>query len=306
MGRALGKAPAPGLVCGGIVGLQGGAALSVRLYPAVGPAGVVMLRLVIAAVILGALWRPRWRRQPRGTLGLVIAAGTLLAVHHLAYYEAVGRIPLGAATTLEFLGPFAIALATSRRPADLVWSLLAATGVLLLGEGGLPISLPGIGLAALAGTCWAGYILVSARLARRVSGGGGLALAVAWGALLSLPYGVARGGSRLLDPGVLSLAAAVAVLSSVLPYSCNLEALRRIPPRVFGILTSLEPAAGAVAGLLLLGQRLGPVQCLGIAAVATASIGAGRAAGADTGQGGTGPANGPEDRSARPQREEAG
>ncbi|MFF8784917.1 DMT family transporter [Streptomyces sp. NPDC015125] len=306
MGRALEKAPAPGLVCGGIVGLQGGAALSVRLYPAVGPAGVVMLRLVIAAVVLGALWRPGWHRQPRGTLGLVAAAGTLLAVHHLAYYEAVGRIPLGAATTLEFLGPFAIALATSRRPADLVWSLLAATGVLLLGEGGVPISLPGIGLAALAAGCWAGYILVSARLARRVSGGGGLALAVAWGALLSLPYGIAQGGSRLLDPGVLLLAAAVAVLSSVLPYSCNLEALRRIPPRVFGILTSLEPAVGAVAGLLLLGQRLGPVQWLGIAAVAAASIGAGRAACADTEQGGAGAADGPAHRSAGPQREEAG
>ncbi|MGW7491502.1 EamA family transporter [Streptomyces sp. NPDC054786] len=299
MGRVLGKAPAPGLVCGGIVGLQAGAALSVRLYPAVGPAGVVMLRLVIAAVILGALWRPRWHRQPRSSLGVIVAAGTLLTVHHLAYYEAVGRIPLGAATTIEFIGPFAIALATSRRPADLWWSLLAAAGVLLLGEGGTPLSLLGIGLAALAAACWAGYILVSARLARRVSGGGGLALAVAWGALLSLPYGIAQGGSRLLDPRVLLLAAAVAVLSSVVPYSCNLEALRRIPPRVFGILTSLEPAVGAVVGLLLLGQRLGPVQCLGIAAVATASIGAGRADGADTGPGDAGPGDaGPADGSA--------
>jgi len=293
VGRFLGRVPAPGLVCGGIVGLQGGAALSVGLYPAVGPAGVVMLRLAIAAVLLGALWRPRWRHRSHGTPGIVVTAGTLLAVHHLAYYEAVGRIPLGAATTIEFLGPFALALATSRRPADLVWSLLAGAGVLLLGEGGLPLDLLGIGLAALAAACWAGYILVSARLARRAGGGGGLALAVAWGALLSLPYGIAQGGSRLLEPRVLLLAAAVAVLSSVLPYSCNLEALRRVPPRVFGILTSLEPAVGAVAGLLLLGQRLAPVQCLGIAAVAAASTGASRrAADGDGGRGAAGPADG--------------
>ncbi|UAL71198.1 EamA family transporter [Streptomyces angustmyceticus] len=308
VGRVLGRVPAPGLVCGGIVGLQGGAALSVHLYPAVGPAGVVMLRLVIAAVLLGALWRPRWRRPSPGTPGIVLTAGTLLAVHHLAYYEAVGRIPLGAATTIEFVGPFAIALATSRRPADLVWSLLAAAGVLLLGEGGIPLDLLGIGLAALAAACWAGYILVSARLARRTGGGGGLALAVAWGALLSLPYGITRGGGELLEPRVLLLAAAVAVLAGVLPYSCNLEALRRVPPRVFGILTSLEPAVGAVAGLLLLGQRLAPVQYLGISAVAAASIGASLLAGdGDDGRGGAEPAEGaqaaPAYRNARPGRE---
>ncbi|MFJ9852947.1 EamA family transporter [Streptomyces sp. NPDC101150] len=273
LGGALGRVPAPGLVCGGILGLQGGAALSVGLSPLVGPAGVVLLRLSLAALILGALWRPRGLREPR-TLGIVAAAGSLLAVHHLAYYEAVRRIPLGAATTLEFLGPFAISLAGSRRLPDVLWSLLAAAGVVLLGEGGAPLGLPGIALAALAGACWAGYILVSARLARRVHGTGGLALAVAWGALLSLPYGIAQGGGRLLEPRVLLLGAAVAVLSSVLPYSCNLEALRRIPPRVFGILTSLEPAIGALIGLVFLGQHLGALPCLGIAAVAAASLAA--------------------------------
>ena len=273
--RLLGRTPAPGLVLGGVVGLQCGAALSVGLFARVGPAGVVLLRLALAALLLGALWRPRLRLDRR-TLGTVLAAGTLLAVHHLSYYEAVGRIPLGAATTVEFLGPFVIALAGSRRPVDLLWSLLAAAGVLLLGAGGTALSPAGLGFAALAGACWGGYILVSARLARSVPGGGGLALAVAWGALLSLPYGLVRAGRELLDPRVLLLALAVAVLSSVLPYSFNLEALRRIPPRVFGVLTSLEPAVGAVVGLLLLGQRLDLWQSAGVAAVALASIGATR------------------------------
>ena len=281
-GRILGRAPAPGLVLGGILGLQCGAALSVRLYPSVGPAGVVTLRLCFAAVILGAFWRPGrrpWRLWEPRVRWTIAAAGTLLAVHHLSYYEAVGRIPLGAATTIEFVGPFAITLAGSRRPRDLLWSLLAAAGVLLLGEGGLPLDLAGIGFAAVAAGCWAGYILVSARLAQQVDDGRGLALAVAWGALLSLPYGVARAGGALLQPQVLLLALAVAVLSSVLPYSFNLEALRRIPPRVFSILTSLEPAVGALVGFAVLGQRLTLAQCVGVATVAAAAIGATRRSG---------------------------
>ncbi|MBC3840110.1 EamA family transporter [Streptacidiphilus sp. 4-A2] len=270
--RALGRVPAPGLVFGGILGLQGGAALSVGLFPLVGPAGVVLLRLCFAAAVLVGFWRPG-RPRP-GTGRTVLAAGALLAAHHLCYYQAIGRIPLGAATTVEFLGPFAVALAGSRRLPELAWALLAAAGVLALGAGGAPLGPAGVGFAALAGGCWAGYILVSARLARQVGDGSGLALAVAWAALLSLPYGLFQAGQRLLEPRTLLLGAAVALLSSVLPYSLNLEALRRIPPRVFGVLTSLEPAVGALLGVLLLGQHLSPAQYAGIAAVAAASAGA--------------------------------
>jgi inner membrane transporter RhtA len=270
--------PAPGLVIGGIVGLQCGAALTTRLFPAVGPAGVVTLRLSIAAVVLVAAWRPglRW---DRGTWALVAGAGTLIAIHHLSYYEALDRIPLGAATTVEFCGPFLIAAAGSRRAIDALWTCLAAVGVLLLTDSGLRLSAAGLGFAALAGCCWGGYIVVAKRLAHHVPDGRGLALAVAWGALLSLPYGLAQGGTRLFRPAILATGAAVAILSTVLPYSLQFEALRRLSRRVFSVLTSLEPAVGALTGLLLLNQHLSLLQWLGITAVALASIGASRGTG---------------------------
>lgn len=273
--RALGVVPAPGLVIGGIIGLQGGAALTTRLFPVVGPAGVVTLRLVIAAAVLAAVWRPglRW---DRATWAVIAGTGTLLAVHHLSYYEAVDRLPLGAATTVEFTGPFLVAAIGSRRAAHLLWACLAAAGVVLLARSGRHLSAVGLGFAALAGCCWGGYILVGKRLAQRVPDGQGLALAVAWGALLSLPYGLVQAGTRLLSPKVLALGAAVAILSSVLPYSLQLEALRRLSSRAFGVLTSLEPAVGALIGLVFLGQRLAALQWLGVAAVALASVGAAR------------------------------
>ncbi|MET8182482.1 EamA family transporter [Streptomyces sp. NPDC005336] len=272
----VGKVPAPGLVLGGVCGIQFGAAFSPQLYPQVGAAGVVFLRLLIAGVMLCVLWRPgrKTLSSMQGAWGTVTGAGALLAGHHLAFYEAVKHIPLGAVATIEFLGPFVIALAGSRRAVDLLPACLAAGGVFLLGGGGVPLAPGGLALAAVAACCWAGYILVSSRMARRLSGGQGLALAVLWAALLSAPYGIAHAGSALLEPHVLWVAAVVAVSASVLPYSLNLEALRRIPPRVFGVLTSLEPAAGAVFGLLILGQRLAWAQWLGIVAVACASVAA--------------------------------
>ncbi|MFG2892495.1 DMT family transporter [Streptomyces sp. NPDC048248] len=273
----VGKVPAPCLVLAGVSGIQFGAALAPSAYPQAGAAGVVFLRLLIAGVILCVLWRPRRRalKSAKGAWKTVLAAGALLAGHHIAFFEAVNHIPLGIVATIEFLGPFAIAMAGSRRALDLLPACLAAGGVLLLSGGG-STSLPAVGLAlaATAACCWAGYILVSARMATRLSGGQGLAVAITWAALLSAPYGIAHAGTGLLDPHVLWVAAVVAVVSSVLPYSLNLEALRRIPPRVFGVLTSLEPAAGALFGLLVLGQHLQRSQWLGISAVACASIAA--------------------------------
>ncbi|MFG2530937.1 DMT family transporter [Streptomyces sp. NPDC048516] len=272
-----GNVPAPCLVLAGVCGIQFGAALAPSAYPQAGAAGVVFLRLLIAGVVLCLLWRPRRQTlsEVKGAWGTVLAAGTLLAGHHITFFEAVNHVPLGIVATIEFLGPFTIALAGSRRAIDLLPACLAAGGVLLLSDGGgVSLSPAGLVLAAAAASCWAGYILVSARMATRLSGGQGLALAITWAALLSAPYGIAHAGSALLDAHVLCVAAIVAIASSVLPYSLNLEALRRIPPRVFGVLTSLEPAAGAVFGLAILGQHLNWPQWLGITAVACASIAA--------------------------------
>jgi inner membrane transporter RhtA len=275
--RGLGRAPAFSLVVAGLCCLQSGAALTTVLYPVVGPGGVVTLRLCIAAVLLCGFWRPRLRWDA-GTFGTIVAAGTLLAAHHLMYYNAVLRLPLGAATTVEFLGPFVLAVAGSRRARNALWAVLALTGVALLGLGGIALNPVGLGFAAVAGACWACYILASSRLARKVSDGSGLALAVLWGALLSLPFGLVSGGTALFSPHVLALGAAVAVLSSVLPYSLQFEAIRRLPAHVFGVFTSLEPAVGALIGLIFLNQHLAVTQWLGIIAVAFASAGAARSA----------------------------
>jgi inner membrane transporter RhtA len=276
--RAADRVPPPGLALGGVVSLQCGAVLATRLFPAVGVTGVVALRLSIAAVVLGA-WRqsrlrralPRW---DRATWALAAATGTLLAAHHLSYYEAIDRIPLGAATTIEFAGPLTVALVTARRRSHVAWALLAAAGVVLIARPGGHLGWAGLLFAFSAGACWACYITVSATLTRRAGDASPLAPAVAWGAALSLPLGILRNGSSLLRPSTLLLALAVSLLSSVLAYSLQMDALRRMPRGLFSILTSTEPAVAALLGLLALGQRLTLADWLGIAAVVTASAGA--------------------------------
>lgn len=292
--KGLGRAPAFSLVVTGLCCLQSGAALTTVLYPAVGPAGVVTLRLSIAAILLCGFWRPKLRWD-RSTSGTILAAGSLLAAHHLMYYNALQRLPLGAATTVEFLGPFVIAVAGSRRARNALWAVLALTGVVGLGLGGTALNPAGLAFAAVAGACWACYILVSARLARTVSDGSGLAAAVLWGALLSLPFGLVSGGARLFSPRVLALGAAVAVLSSVLPYTLQFEAIRRLSPHVFGVFTSLEPAVGALIGLIFLHQHLAASQWLGVMAVALASAGAARSAKAPGGTQATPTTEGPDE-----------
>ena len=271
--RALDRIPPPGLALGGVASLQCGAAVATRLFPAVGVAGVVALRLSFAAVVLCAWWRPTVRADRR-TWALTAAVGCLLAAHHLAYYAAIDRIPLGVATTIEFLGPLAIALVTARRLSHAAWALLAAAGVVAIARPGGHLTWPGIVFACLAGFCWACYISVSATLTRRVGDSRSLAPAMACGALICLPYGIVTAGAALLRPSSLLLGLAVGLLSSVMSYSLQLDALRRMPRRLFSILTSTEPAMAAVIGLLALGQRLTAVQTAGIAAVVLASAGA--------------------------------
>lgn len=278
--RLLGGIPPTALVLLGIVSVQVGAAFAKQLFAVAGSAGTVTLRLVMAALILVVIWRPSLRLDRR-TLLTVVVYGGVLAAMNLCFYAALARIPLGAAVTIEFLGPLAVAVAGSRRWLDAVWVLLAGTGVVLLTgvQGGLLWT--GVLFALAAGACWAAYILVTARLGSQTTDGKGLALAMVVGAVIALPFGVGSAGTAMLDPVVLAAGFAVALMSSVVPYSLELEALRRMPPRVFGILMSMEPAVAAVAGLLLLGEHLAPAQWVAVCCVVVASVGATRSAGPD-------------------------
>ncbi|MDX8054890.1 EamA family transporter [Lentzea sp. BCCO 10_0798] len=275
--RLMGGIPPTALVLLGIVSVQVGAAFAKQLFTVAGAAGTVTLRLVMAALVLVVIWRPSLRLDRR-TLVTVATYGAVLAAMNLCFYAALDRIPLGAAVTIEFLGPLAVAVAGSRRWLDGVWVLLAGVGVVLLTgvQGGLLWT--GVLFALAAGACWAAYILVTAKLGSQTTDGKGLALAMVVGAVIALPFGVGSAGTAMLDPVVLAAGFAVALMSSVVPYSLELEALRRMPPRVFGILMSMEPAVAAVAGLLLLGEHLKAAQWAAVCCVVIASIGATRSA----------------------------
>jgi inner membrane transporter RhtA len=264
------------LTVAAVTSLQFGAGLAVTLFDELGPAGTALLRQVIAAAVLWALWRPRLRGHPPADLRLAALFGLVLGLMNVAIYSAMDRIPMGIAVTIEFLGPLGVAVAGSRRPLDLVWVALAAVGIVLLTDprGGTDLDALGVAFALAAAALWAAYILLSARTGRAFPGGTGLAIAMVVGAAATLPLGVAQGGADLLAPDALALAAVIALASSVLPYSFELEALRRLPARVFGVLMSLEPAVAALAGLLVLGQGLSATDVAAIGLVVAASAGA--------------------------------
>jgi inner membrane transporter RhtA len=272
---AFDRFPAPGLVLAGIASVQTGAAFATKLFNDLGPAGTVLLRVAFAAVVLLAIWRPSWRAHSARELRLAALFGLTLAFMNLSFYEAINHIHLGIAVTLEFVGPLAVALMGMRSRLDLVWALLAAAGVALLG-GVSGANATGVFFALLAGAFWAAYILVNARVGRAFQGGGGLAMAMAIGVVPLIPFGIADAGTHLFEPRLLALGFAVAILSSVIPYSVELEALRRLRPSVFGVLMSLEPAMAALAGLVVIGQNLSALDVVAIALVVAASVGATR------------------------------
>ncbi|MEU0674911.1 EamA family transporter [Streptomyces sp. NPDC006172] len=264
-----------GLVLAGGVSVQFGGALAVTLMPRAGALGVVALRLLVAAVVLLLVCRPRLRGHSRADWGTVVVFGVTMAAMNGLFYQAVARIPLGPAVTLEVLGPLALSVLASRRAVNLVWAALALAGVSLLGGGGFgDLDPAGVAFALGAGTMWAAYIVFSARTGRRFPQADGLALAMAVGALLFVPLGLAESGAKLLDPVTLGLGAAVALLSSVLPYTLELLALRRLPASTFAVLMSLEPALAALSGFLVLDQALSASQAAAIALVVAASMGA--------------------------------
>jgi inner membrane transporter RhtA len=264
------------LVLFGIASVQLGAALAKDLFGEVTPTAMVWLRLVTSALVLGLLARPALRGRTRQDWVVVIGFGVTLGVMNWAIYQSFARIPLGIAVTIEFVGPLSLAVFGSRRVRDLLWVALAAAGVLLLGVQPGEVNLPGVLFALLAGAAWATYILLSARTGTRWPGLDGLAVASIVATLLLSPAALLGSGSDLLDPRILLVGAAIGLLSSVIPYSCEMVALRSLRPAVFSILMSLEPAAAALAAIVVLGEFLPPVQWLAMACVVVASVGATR------------------------------
>jgi inner membrane transporter RhtA len=303
---ALGATPPAVLVLTGVVCVQVGAGLAARLFSQVSPAAVTGLRLWAAALLLAVLGARGLRREITGLVrrrawadaAVVVAFGLTLAVMNYSIYQAFARIPLGVAVTVEFLGPLAVAVAATRRALDLAWVALAAAGVALLSHAGGPaaathpvlshsagapavagptvggLDLAGLLFALVAAASWAIYILLSAATGRRFPGSSGLTVAMIVAALAVTPAGLLAGGRSLLRPGVLATGAVIGLLSSIIPYSLELETLRRVPPKVFGIWMSLEPAIAALVGLVMLGQSLSLLEWAAIGCVTVASAGA--------------------------------
>src|SRR3954465_7069811 len=274
-GRRSARPPAAGLVLLAVASLQVGAAFAVELFDELGPAGAAFGRNAFAAMILVAIWRPRVRGRSAADLGVAIAFGLALGAMNLCIYEAMDLIPLGVAVTFEFIGPLGVAVAGSRRPLDLLWVALAAAGILGLADySGGSLDPVGVAFALAAGALWAAYIVLSQRTGAVFPGGSGLAIAMVAGAVLVAPFGIADAGADLLQPELFGVLIAVAIASSVLPYSLEIEALRTLPRRVFGALMSLAPALAAVAGFVVLGQDLALRDWIAIGFVVIASAGA--------------------------------
>lgn len=266
---------ASGLIVLGLVVQDLGAAISVLVFPHLGAAGMTGLRLVFSAAILLLVARPRLRGRTRGDWLTVLGFGVVLGAMNLCFYEAIARVPLGIVVTIEVLGPLILSVVKGRRLLSMVWAVLAVAGVALLGGVNLESLDPvGVAFAVAAGVLWACYILSSVAAGRRFARLDGLALAMAVGAVLVLPLAIATGGPAIVDPRWLGLALAVAVMSSALPYGLELVALRRVPESAFGVLMSLSPAIAALIGLIVLGQRLEPLDVLAILLVVAASAGA--------------------------------
>lgn len=267
------------LVIGAIVSVQVGAAFAKSLFELAAPTAIAWLRMAVAAVVLMLVARPRLTGRSWAEWRVVIGYGIALATMNWSIYMSFARIPLGLAVTIEFLGPLTLALLGSRRLLDVVWVALAGTGVALLGVFPVTVDWIGVGFALLAGAGWAAYILLGRRTGVAWSGVTGVSMGAVVGAVLFLIPGILTGGEALLQPKVLLLGVAVGILSSVIPYGLEMVALRSISPGVFGILMSLEPAAAALAALVILGEQLSPVEIIAMGCVIVASAGATRSLG---------------------------
>lgn len=257
-----------------MVSVQIGASLGKGLFQTIGPLGTTFLRLGFAALLLCLYWRPSLRGLTRKNVMTIVLFGIAIVTMNSAFYASIARIPLGIAVTLEFVGPLGVALLQSRRLKDLIWAAIATIGILLLAPiGSTNIDMYGVGLALLAGVFWGLYIILNVHIGRDFSGGTGLSLSMIVAAILIAPLGISSGGSAMFAPHSLFLGFAVSILSTVIPFSLELEALRRLPSRLFGIFMSVEPAMAALAGFILLGEVINMRSIIAIGFIMTASIG---------------------------------
>jgi inner membrane transporter RhtA len=273
-GRTVDGVPAPALLLGSVVSIQIGAAIAVQLFPAIGPVATTFLRQAIASVLLLVVFRGSIDATARRHAGWIVFLGFTIAATNLSFYGAIDRIPLGLAVAIEFVGPLGLAAATSRKPLDFAWIGLAAIGLgLLTPEVGSSLDPLGVALALVAGAGWATMVLLNRRLGRLVTGNAALALAMVAAATFSLPVELVAGGLQRLDLGVLAAVCLVAVLSTALPLSLEFEALKRVTPRTYGIVMTLEPVAAAIAGTVLLSQALDPKLVRAVVCVTIAALG---------------------------------
>ncbi len=259
-----------------VLSVQFGATLSEHLFPVIGVEGTTACRQGFSALVLMLLFRP-WQAMPgRRHWPIIVLYGVLLGVMNLTFYCAIARLPLGIAVALEFTGPLTVAVISSRKWIDFLWVACAVSGLAILVPlhgGAGHIDLLGVGFALVAAACWGAYILVGQKISLRMDGGKAVALGMTISTLLTVPLGIVRAGAALWSLPVLLMGAGAAIVSSAIPYSCEMWALKRIPAKTFSLMMSLEPAAGALMGLLLLHEHLRGLQWLAIALVIAASAG---------------------------------
>lgn len=268
------------LVIIAVISVQAGAAVAKQLFEAAGPSGVVFLRTLLGGAIFALLWRPRVLGHSRRAYLYMLVYGVDIALMMLSFYAAIDRIPLGIAVAIAFAGPLGLAVLGSRRAIDMVWVALAAAGVLLLSpftaESLDPV---GVLLAAADGVLWAGYIVISKRINRVLDGNTVLPLSMLIAALVALPVGIRGASAVLADPALILISLVVALLSSAVPFGLEFYALKRMQPRAFGLLLSLEPVAAAFMGFVLLHEALGLTEIVGISLVTVAAFATARSAG---------------------------
>jgi len=270
----IGSVPPPILVLLSVVSIQVGAALAVKLFPALGPAGTVFLRIGFSALILLAVSRPSLQGITFRGAALLVTFGALIGCMNLCFYESIARLPLGVAVTIEFTGPLAVAVATSRRPLDFLFIGLAIAGLVAMTPAiGRGIDPAGVALALLAGAGWGGFAVLSRRVGHAFEGGTGLALGMAVAALVLLPSFVFGGAAERVDPILLLGGLAVALLATAIPFSLEFQALKRLPPRTYGVLVTLEPAVATVIGIAVLGEALTIHTVAALACVTAAALG---------------------------------